>query len=133
MATVHRRRRRGPRLTRSPRGTRPQPRSRAVADHHHRGVVTNLTVGKTATLVIRFTRGIGEAITGAVAIGPELSGSGPLRGTITGTTIVFATVGELCSIAWSGAIGEQHIAGVYTVTAPVLPIADQIGVWAVAR
>jgi hypothetical protein len=126
-------RRRGPHRTRPRCDPHPRPRDQAVVDEVHRGAVTNLTVGKTASLVIKYTRAVDSTIAGAVTIGAELIGTGPLRGTITDTTIAFSTIGDQCSIEWTGSISARHLAGVYRVSAPDLPIPEQLGVWAVSR
>lgn len=111
---------------------RHRPRCRLRSDGSFAGFVRNCTVGKTASMVLRFVRSNNGEISGAISIGPELVGSGGVTGSIAGTRITFSSDNPRCRIAWSGSLLPRRITGTYVVVASTTGTTGQAGVWSVA-
>lgn len=135
MATTRRgrrRRRRGPRYAGPAHAVRRHRTSRATGfPGCHTGACANLTTGKAASLAIEIIPGTGNAITGAVRVGPALRGSGSLTGTVIGNRIWFTSSNPDCPIAWRGVRVGRRILGIYVVAAANAPSPAQFGTWAV--
>jgi hypothetical protein len=94
------------------------------------GTCTNQTYGISARLRLVVDEFDG-VLSGDLDITGELVGGGPIRGTIEGDCLNFATYGWFGLISWSGRIRGKTISGCYRVDSP--DGSTQHGVWSVSR
>ena len=94
------------------------------------GTCTNQTYGITARLHLVLHEQEGS-VSGNLELSEELSGGGPITGTLEGDQLTFTTSNSYCEITWFGRIQGKTIKGTYQ--ARMADGSAQKGIWSARK
>ena len=106
------------------------PSSITIRGGGYSGTCTNQTFGITARLYLVMHEDGGK-VSGQLDISSELSGGGPISGTMEGDQVAFTTVWEFGEITWLGRVKGKTIRGTYRAEGP--DGSTQKGIWSASR